>query len=230
MVAKVGGAGKVSVFNFSGNVDVIVDVLGWFPTGGSYTGVTPARILETRAGLPTTDGNFAGTGAMSATGTLNLAVLGRGGVPATGVGAVAVNLTVTSPTANSFLTLWPTGSPRPTASNLNFVAGQTTANMVIAKLGDGGQVSLYNLAGTPDVIVDVLGWFPTGGSYTSLSPARLLDTRALTPTTPTAPAAAPPAPAPTLPPAPAPTLPPAPAPTLPPAPAAPVAVTYGSGT
>ena len=50
MVAKVGGAGKVSVFNFSGNVDVIVDVLGWFPTGGSYTGVTPARILETRAG------------------------------------------------------------------------------------------------------------------------------------------------------------------------------------
>ena len=74
----------------------------------------------------------------------------------------------------------PSGPPaqaRPTASNLNFVAGQTVPNMVIVPVGANGQISLYNNTGTVDVIVDVLGWFPTGDSYTGLTPARLMDTR-----------------------------------------------------
>jgi len=49
--------------------------------------------------------------------------------------------------------------------------------MVIAKVGVGGQVSVFNLAGNVDVVIDVLGWFPAGGSYTGLFPARLLDSR-----------------------------------------------------
>ena len=110
-------------------------------------------------------------------GSTNLLIAGRGGVPASGVGSVALNVTATNPTSNGYLTVWPTGQPQPNASNLNFVAGQTIPNMVIVPLGAGGQISIFNETGSTDVIVDVLGWFPTGPSFTGLTPARLLDSR-----------------------------------------------------
>jgi hypothetical protein len=153
-----------------------VDVLGWFPVGGSYTGLAPGRILETRSGLPTVDGVMQGSGALG-TAPLDVPITGRAGVPSGGVDAVAVNVTVTNPTAASYVTVWPAGASKPTASNLNMVAGQTVANMVIVKVGTGGRIALANFAGATDVIIDVLGWFPTGGSYTALTPARLADTR-----------------------------------------------------
>lgn len=72
-------------------------------------------------------------------------------MPASGVGAVALKVTVTNPTGPSLLTVWPAGSARPLASNLNFTARQTVPNMVIAKVGDDGQVSFYNDSGLTDV-------------------------------------------------------------------------------
>ena len=69
-------------------------------------------------------------------------------------------MTVTNPDAPaSFLTVLPAGNARPNASDLNFVAGQTVPNLVIAKLGTGGAVDIYNHAGNPNVIVDVLGYY-----------------------------------------------------------------------
>jgi hypothetical protein len=73
--------------------------------------------------------------------------------------AVVLNVTATETTAPSFLTVWPAGEARPTASNLNWVAGQTVPNLVTAKLGQGGRLSIYNLAGTVDVIADVAGYY-----------------------------------------------------------------------
>jgi hypothetical protein len=125
----------------------------------------------------TIDGQFNAIGPIGPVSTLNLTVAGRGGVPAAGVGSVALNVTATNPTSNGFLTVWPTGAPRPLASNLNFVPGQTTPNMVIVPLGIGGQISIFNSGGTTDVIADVLGYFPTGPAFSGLTPARLLDTR-----------------------------------------------------
>jgi hypothetical protein len=190
VIAKVGPDGQILIFNLAGNVDVVVDVLGWFPSGGSYTGLSPARLLETRPNLATIDGQFNGIGPRTGASTVNVTVTGRAGVPATGVDAVALNVTATGPTASTFLTVWPAGTAQPTASNLNVVAGQTIPNLVIAKVGAGGQVSIFNQAGNVDVVVDILGWFPTGGSYTGLAPARLLDSRVIqvpTPTPPTPP-------------------------------------------
>jgi hypothetical protein len=48
----------------------------------------------------------------------------------------------------------------PNASSLNYVAGKTVANMVIARIGVDGAVNFYNSAGTTHVIVDVVGWLP----------------------------------------------------------------------
>ena len=100
-------------------------------------------------------------------------------LPVSGVGAVALNVTVTEPSAWGFLTVFPTGASRPAASNLNFVAGQTVPNMVIAKVGADGQVSFFNQFGSTHVIVDVTGWFPVAvGAIAPVVPARVMDTRA----------------------------------------------------
>jgi Domain of unknown function (DUF4282)/Protein of unknown function (DUF2510) len=176
-IAKVGAGGQVSLFNFAGSTHLIADVVGWFPTLSTFTSLQPARLLETRPGLSTVDSLFNAVGAVGPGATLDVTVVGRGGVPATGVGAVVLNITATEPTAAGFVTVFPTGTTRPTASNLNFVPGQTTPNLAIAKVGDNGQVSLFNFAGSTHLIFDVVGWFPAASSFASLQPARLLDTR-----------------------------------------------------
>jgi glucose/arabinose dehydrogenase len=145
-------------------------------TPASMTGVVPARLLDTRGGA-TIDGAFQGGGALGPQEARSLVVTGRGGVPPSGVGAVVLNVTATQPTASTFVTVYPTGQSRPGTSTVNFAAGQTVANVVIARVGTGGRVELYNAAGSTHLLVDVTGWFPTSDPFTSLTPARLLDTR-----------------------------------------------------
>jgi hypothetical protein len=189
VVVDVGADGQVSLFNGAAafpnhptGVHLIVDVLGWFPEGSSFNGLTPARLMDTRAGGPTIDGSSSGPGPLEANASREVVVAGRGGVPAD-AGSVALNVTVVDPTDAGYVTTWPAGQPRPTASNLNFVAGLNRPNMVIAPLGADGSISLYNGSnGTANLLVDVMGWFPTGSSFTGVSPARLLDTRRGAPT------------------------------------------------
>jgi uncharacterized protein YkwD len=177
VTVKVGSGGRVSLFNAVGNVDVIADVAGWYDDGTSSTGcryhpLTPARILDTRYG----------SGPVGAGSTLGVQVTGQGGVPSTGVSAVVLNVAVTGPTAPSYLTVFPGGAPMPTASNLNFVGGQTVSNLVIAKVGSDGRLSVFNAAGAVHVIADVAGWYDngtssTGGRFHPVTPSRILDTR-----------------------------------------------------
>jgi len=79
-------------------------------------------------------------------------------VPSIGVGAVMLTLTATVPTPDTYLTVYPAGTALPLASNLNLAAGQTVPNLVMAKVGAGGKVSIYNSAAATQVIVDVAGW------------------------------------------------------------------------
>jgi hypothetical protein len=176
----VGTAGKVTIYNSTGATDVIFDVAGWVSaqgmttvTAGQYRALVPARILDTRGTI----------GRLGADQAMDLQVAGQGGVPPAGASAVVLNVTVTGPSAASYITVYPSGVSRPLSSNLGFVAGQTLANRVLVGLGPNGKVSLYNLAGSTDVVVDVGGWFTdgssggAGGEYTGVAPVRLLDTR-----------------------------------------------------
>ncbi len=88
-----------------------------------------------------------------------MTVTGLGGVPATGVTAVVLNVTAVSPSAGTYVTAWPTGETRPPASNLNVPPGDVRPNLVIVKVGAGGKVSFYNDAGTTDLIADVAGYY-----------------------------------------------------------------------
>src|SRR5207244_3042647 len=185
VVAKVGAGGQVSLLNASGSVQLIADVFGWYsdgtgpqPSGGLYGPLNPARVLNTRNGI----GGW--SGAVGPGQTVNLSVAGVGGVPATGVGAVVLNVTATSPTAASWLVSYPTGTTPPNTAALAWAAGQTVSNLVVAKVGAGGQVSLLNASGSVQLIADVFGWYsdgtgpqPSGGLYGALNPARVLNTR-----------------------------------------------------
>lgn len=147
----------------------------WEPAASTYQAVAPARILDTRTG---TGAPRAPVGAGS---QIDVTVTGVGGVPVSGVAAVVLNVTATDVTATeSFLTVFPAGAPRPLASSLNMLARQTVPNLVVARVGAGGKVSIYNNAGSTAVVADVEGWYGVpgaGGRYTPVAPARVLDTR-----------------------------------------------------
>ncbi|MET7693000.1 PKD domain-containing protein [Streptomyces sp. NPDC005483] len=147
--------------------------------GPSYVVTGPRRILDTRHG----------TGApqrpVGPGGVLRLKVLGAGGIPASGVTAVTMNVTDADATANSYVTVYPDGSGRPTASNLNFTAGRVNPNLVTVRVGGDGYVDLYNAHGHVDLIADVQGYFTSvprtgahlSGLYPLTTPERNLDTR-----------------------------------------------------
>jgi hypothetical protein len=177
VTSRLGADGYVVIYNDSGFVDIVADVQGYYDSGdgagtSGYTPLTPSRMLDTRDA----NGPPLGTGA-----SLNLQATDTGGVPASGVTAVALNVTVAGATAGSYLTVWPRGLAKPVASNLNFGAGDIVPNMVVVPVGTGGQISIFNALGTTHVIVDVVGWFGAAATaaFTPLTPTRALDTRAV---------------------------------------------------
>jgi hypothetical protein len=85
-------------------------------------------------------------------------VAGANGIPS-GATAVVANVTVTDTTGSSYLTAWPDLATRPTASDLNWVSGQTVPNLVVVALGANGKLDIFNAAGSTDVILDVVGYY-----------------------------------------------------------------------
>ncbi|WP_328341125.1 hypothetical protein [Micromonospora sp. NBC_00421] len=149
--------------------------------GTYYPMATPTRILDTRTG------NGAPKGKIGAGRKIDLQVAGRSGLPATGIGAVVLNVTVSGPTANSFVTVYPGGEALPTASTVNFAKGWLGSNNATVKLGAGGKVSVYNRNGETDVVIDVVGFYAgdesvmaergMGGQVQWYEPYRIMDTR-----------------------------------------------------
>jgi len=155
--------GTLKLDNASGYVDVVIDVLGYFRHPAAVSGTAlavgaPGRFVPAvpRRALDTRDETGGIRGALAQS-PVDLQVAGRGGVPAHAQ-AVVLSVGAVDPTAPGFLTVYPSGGARPLSSNLNFVPGRTVANLVTAKVGDGGTVSLFNSAGRTDVIADVAGW------------------------------------------------------------------------
>jgi hypothetical protein len=145
----------------------------------NYFPVTPFRLLDTRS-----TGGPLGPGAIRA-----LKVTG-GAIPASATAAV-LNVTEVSGSASSLLTVFPYGTSRPNASNLNFAAHTVIANLVTVTLGangGAGWINIYNALGSVNVLVDVEGYFapePAStlqGLFHPVSPIRVCDTRHPSPT------------------------------------------------
>ncbi|WP_212999658.1 hypothetical protein [Winogradskya consettensis] len=141
------------------------------PVAGQYVPLTPARIVNLQP--------------VAGAATYSFSPLGKGGVPASGVSAIAYQLHALSATGNGTVTAFPAvaGSSPPGTSNLNFVKDVWADNAVVTKLGTGGQISLYNgstTAAEADVNVDVVGYYTAAGSstvgstYVPLKPVRIV--------------------------------------------------------
>lgn len=140
---------------------------------GSYQPAGPTRLVDTRTGLggPSTP---LGPGE-----TRTIHVAAWPSMPPTGVKAVAMNVTAIAPTADTHLTLWPTGEPQPTASAINPVAGRNVAALTVVLIGAGGNIEVFNNSGSTHLAVDLYGWYgtPAGTTFKPVTPSRLLDTR-----------------------------------------------------
>ena len=120
-------------------------------TGTYYALANPTRVIDTRKA-----GNRA---PMTHLSTKTLQVGGAYTVPSSGVSAVVVNLTATQTSRSGYMTLYPAGASRPTASSLNFPGGWTGANLVTVPLGADGKLAVFNYGGSAHLILDVLGWY-----------------------------------------------------------------------
>lgn len=143
----------------------------------TYRTITPVRLLDTRSDLPS------GASRLTSGDPMRFMVAGRGGIPADAI-AVTGNLTVTGQTAGGYVTLGPVVGPSPATSTINVPKGDTRANGVVVPLDRNGRLeAVYKGASggsTAQLVLDVTGYFTAGdgGSrYTSVTPARFLDTR-----------------------------------------------------
>ncbi|MGB2569265.1 hypothetical protein ACPFP2_12545 [Micromonospora citrea] len=141
--------------------------------GAHYTAVPPTRLLDTRAAI-----GVATTTPVPANSEVVLTVDDVGGVPAPLISAVVLNVTVTQPTASGFLTVYPDGTPRPSSSNVNFVAEETVPNLVTVPMTNG-RIRIRNSgSGTVHVIADLQGHYSAAGQgFSARTPERVLDTR-----------------------------------------------------
>ncbi len=179
VVVPVNVDGTILLYNHSGNVQLVADLVGFYAFDyqnhtADHQGVTaPTRALDTRAGLGVPAAGKVGPG-----GIVDFKVTGLGGVP-DNAHDVVLNLTATDPTENGYVTADPDAYP-PSHSNLNFSAGQTVANQIIAKVDRLGHVRLYNFRGDVHLIADIQGFHGGTGAdkvFIPTTPTRLLDTR-----------------------------------------------------
>ncbi len=139
---------------------------------GQYHALSPERLLDTR-----TDRS-----PVSSVVDRGLVVRGVGGVPAKGVSAVVLSVTVPQTRQAGDLEVYPLGrKPQARTSNLNWPRSSTVSNLVTVAVGDADKVGLSVNDGTVDAVVDVLGWYgddtdTSGARFTSVVPTRVLDT------------------------------------------------------
>jgi hypothetical protein len=98
-----------------------------------------------------------------------------------------VALTPKAPHSGSALAIFddqasvPAGEPA--TSNLNVAGGDIVPNLVLARVGAGGKIRIYNWWGPTEMVADIAGWIGTGGAHTNgsgftgVTPVRVLDSR-----------------------------------------------------
>ncbi|MGB3444569.1 MAG: hypothetical protein WBA97_38000 [Actinophytocola sp.] len=158
---------RVTLYNNSGNTHLVADLSGYYKAepANRYDTMNPRRVLDTRSGAPL---------GPRGVGYLNLSSF----VPA-GATAVTFNMTGVGATASTFLTAYPNGQTRPTASNINLAPGEVVPNQVTVQIGTNRSIALYNNSGNTDVIIDLVGYYSPSGTYEfiAISPTRSWDSR-----------------------------------------------------
>ncbi|MEW2147034.1 hypothetical protein AB0869_29910 [Micromonospora vinacea] len=137
--------------------------------------------IDSMALLDTRDGTGGTTGVRGAKSVTTFNAVGIGGIPASGVSALMVDVTAISPTASTFLTIYPDLTD-PTASVLNASIGEVISNSAVVKPGTNGKLAVRNTNGNVHIRVDVVGYFTTatgstGSGFVPVNHTRVVDSR-----------------------------------------------------
>jgi hypothetical protein len=180
----------ISVFA-KDDTDVLIDINGYYvPQSSSSSALafyplTPCRAVDTRDG---DRGNGLGTPTMGAGETRSFSLQSSScGLP-NSAQAYALNFTAVPKSGKlAYLTVWPTGLPRPIVSTLNATTGAVTANAATVPVVSNGQVSVY-ATDSVDLIIDVSGYYapPASGGLAlyNVTPCRAYDSRGTNGTNP----------------------------------------------
>ena len=131
------------------------------PSGAAtFVPITPCRVLDTRPGSDKVGNRSTPIGGGE---SHTVAAHGNNGqctgIPTAATG-LSLNVTALDATTPTFLTVWPTGAARPTASNLNPSPGAPpTPNAVSTGLSADGRFDIFNASGTVNVIIDINGYY-----------------------------------------------------------------------
>ncbi len=177
-----GFGGKVSFFTNVGSTHLVVDVLGYYTTSGGdrFTAISPRRVMDTRTG-PVPAGEIVG---QKLNGGDNMRLAFSTSVVPADASAVAVNITSTQATSDmGYVTAWPAGTTRPTASNINVQPGFQVAGLAIVKLGTNDAIDLYTNAGATHLVVDLVGYYRpnNGAKFVPVASTRMFDSRSDSP-------------------------------------------------
>lgn len=161
LLVPLSAAGALTVYNRGGaGITLQVDVLGYVRGGsavaGSLVAVPATRIVDSRNGLrwPVPRGPLA-----PSTG-ITLKVAGVGGIPASGVSAVLLQVVAINPRGAGNLLATQDFSAGPAGIAVKFGANQTRSSSVLVPVNSNGTVVIANPGGSAaaDVAVDALGY------------------------------------------------------------------------
>ncbi|MEI6570548.1 MAG: hypothetical protein WCO36_03840, partial [Actinomycetes bacterium] len=135
--------------------------LAGVPVGAVFVPMDPVRILDTRSG-------FGGTvGPVGSNDTITVVIAGVSDntitVPSNAVAAV-LNVTYVNAAGPGYITVFPAGTARPNASNLNKVGPGPVPNMVTVRIGVFGAVNIFNNQSPVEILADLAGYYTLGGS------------------------------------------------------------------
>ena len=146
-----------------GEADVAIQSIGSLVKDLTFTPTSPCRIADTRVA----------NGAIAANSTRSFYAVsapdypGQGGVthscglPTTGVGGLALNVTVVSPSGNGYATVYGYGISQPLGSSVNYTAGAIVNNTVITAIPNPPQTADFNVYTFAEAhfVIDIVGYF-----------------------------------------------------------------------
>ena len=183
---KLGTNGQISISNYTGSVDILVDVEGYIAPAGStvsglYNPISPFRLVDTRKNA--TDPSTYANQTFSANQTQSFKVTGVSSVPSTNISAVAINITATDSSSYGFISVAQSNfNSTPSFSDLNFSPGSTNANTIVVPVSSTGMIYVYSSAPI-DVVIDISGFYSSNGTdstgfyYYPINPTRIVDSR-----------------------------------------------------
>ncbi len=135
---------------------------------GQFVPLAPTRLANSATGAGLAAPLMLGRGDR-----VDIPVLGRGGVPDTGVTAVALSVQASCVSRSTALSVLPAGSGGSGGAVVQVAPGQVRRGTAVVGVGAGGAVSVTNRLGAASFSVDVTGyWTTTGGTQYAPVPPR----------------------------------------------------------